>query len=553
MAATIHVRRCALLRSSPSVIHSGRPLSSPKPFHSSRLLASVGAPLPSAQPPFQSNRFFSASSAGEHSQLWGTGQSTTARSEHDGCTSSGLSDAAQDVLSSVADDGPILPVNVLISLLDRCHDLSGLPWWVVIASSTMAMRIALLPVLVIQLRKLKRIAELTPKLPPPLPPPFSGRSYLDHIILFQRERRASGCPSLLWMLSSFSVQVPCFLLWVATIRKMSLDNHTGFDSGGILWFQNLTENPRSVLGSMFPLLIGVLHYTNVQISFSRLLARENPYLIDLLAKAYKKYLDLITFPIICIGFCIPQGSLVYWVTNATQISLRHPTIQMKLGLPKEDILPERDPYSDQMVTSEITFLGSETTQKETSEQDLSPRELLALSLKLTSEGNRDRAISLLKMALKNDPDYITAMIILGQTLLQREEPEEAALYLEGAISKLFRVSYLTEAEYLYLLMVASQWAGVAYIQQSKYAQGIIHLERIALLKEPKEPKSKADYYEGLVLLASALFKEGRRAEAAKYLRRAAAYDSRYDQLLEQCEKETQNFVRDLVNSRRGDY
>ncbi|PKI33482.1 hypothetical protein CRG98_046131 [Punica granatum] len=289
---------------------------------------------------------------------------------------------------------------------------------------------------------------------------------------------------------------------------------------------------------MFPLLIGVLHYTNVQISFSRLLARENPYLIDLLAKAYKKYLDLITFPIICIGFCIPQGSLVYWVTNATvsvvqQISLRHPTIQMKLGLPKEDILPERDPYSDQMVTSEITFLGSETTQKETSEQDLSPRELLALSLKLTSEGNRDRAISLLKMALKNDPDYITAMIILGQTLLQREEPEEAALYLEGAISKLFRVSYLTEAEYLYLLMVASQWAGVAYIQQSKYAQGIIHLERIALLKEPKEPKSKADYYEGLVLLASALFKEGRRAEAAKYLRRAAAYDSRYDQLLEQ--------------------
>ncbi|XP_031400007.1 ALBINO3-like protein 2, chloroplastic isoform X5 [Punica granatum] len=480
MAATIHVRRCALLRSSPSVIHSGRPLSSPKPFHSSRLLASVGAPLPSAQPPFQSNRFFSASSAGEHSQLWGTGQSTTARSEHDGCTSSGLSDAAQDVLSSVADDGPILPVNVLISLLDRCHDLSGLPWWVVIASSTMAMRIALLPVLVIQLRKLKRIAELTPKLPPPLPPPFSGRSYLDHIILFQRERRASGCPSLLWMLSSFSVQ------------------------------------------------------------------------------AYKKYLDLITFPIICIGFCIPQGSLVYWVTNATvsvvqQISLRHPTIQMKLGLPKEDILPERDPYSDQMVTSEITFLGSETTQKETSEQDLSPRELLALSLKLTSEGNRDRAISLLKMALKNDPDYITAMIILGQTLLQREEPEEAALYLEGAISKLFRVSYLTEAEYLYLLMVASQWAGVAYIQQSKYAQGIIHLERIALLKEPKEPKSKADYYEGLVLLASALFKEGRRAEAAKYLRRAAAYDSRYDQLLEQCEKETQNFVRDLVNSRRGDY
>lgn len=52
---------------------------------------------------------------------------------------------------------------------------------------------------------------------------------------------------------------------------------------------------------------------------------------------------------------------------------------------------------------------------------------------------------------------------------------------------------------------------------------------------------------------SALFKEGRRAEAAKYLRLAAAYNSGYDELLEQCEKENQNFIGDLVNSRRGEY
>ncbi|PKI42407.1 hypothetical protein CRG98_037199 [Punica granatum] len=97
VAAAIHIRRSAHLRSSPFTIHSGRPLSSPTPSHSSRLLASLGPPLPSAQAPFQSNHFFSASSAGEHSQLWGTGQSTTARSEHDGCTSSGLNDAAEDV------------------------------------------------------------------------------------------------------------------------------------------------------------------------------------------------------------------------------------------------------------------------------------------------------------------------------------------------------------------------------------------------------------------------------------------------------------------------
>lgn len=38
-----------------------------------------------------------------------------------------------------------------------------------------------------------------------------------------------------------------------------------FFQGGILWFQNLTEIPHGALGCIFPLLIGVLHYTNIQV------------------------------------------------------------------------------------------------------------------------------------------------------------------------------------------------------------------------------------------------------------------------------------------------
>lgn len=59
--------------------------------------------------------------------------------------------------------------------------------------------------------------------------------------------------------------------------------------------------------------------------------------------------------------------------------------------------------------------------------------------------------------------------------------------------------------------------------------------------------------EVLCFSCSALFKQGRRGEAAKHLRRAAAYDPRYSELLEQCEKENHNFIGDLANSRRGDY
>lgn len=62
-----------------------------------------------------------------------------------------------------------------------------------------------------------------------------------------------------------------------------------------------------------------------------------------------------------------------------QIALKHPILRMKLGLPKEEIMPERDPNSNERVNSKITSLGSDIKQSGISEQDLSPRELLAVS------------------------------------------------------------------------------------------------------------------------------------------------------------------------------
>ncbi|MCD7473042.1 Cytochrome c oxidase assembly protein cox18, mitochondrial [Datura stramonium] len=159
----------------------------------------------------------------------------------------------------------ILPVRALISLLDGCHDLTGFPWWIIIASSTVAMRLTLFPFVILQLHKLKRIGELFPKLPPPLPPPMSGRSLRGQLKIFFKEKRAAGCPSFFWYFASLTVQVPCFLLWITTIRRMSLDHHEGFECGGTLWFQNLTEFPSGVLGPVFPLLIAGLHYVNVQV------------------------------------------------------------------------------------------------------------------------------------------------------------------------------------------------------------------------------------------------------------------------------------------------
>lgn len=110
-----------------------------------------------------------------------------------------------------------------------------------------------------------------------------------------------------------------------------------------------------------------------------------------------------------------------------------------------------------------------------------------------------------------------------------------------------------EIEDVDLLILSSQWAGVACIRQGKMGEGLEHLERIATLKEPEDPKSKAHYYDGLILLSSALINVGRKNDAISYLQKATAYDESYRKFLQQCENEEDDITSDLITSRRGDY
>ncbi|XP_057515426.1 ALBINO3-like protein 3, mitochondrial isoform X3 [Amaranthus tricolor] len=403
-----------------------------------------------------------------------------------------VSDAAGTLLDDLH-----LPIRCVVSLLDGYHDLTGLPWWIVIASSTVAMRITLSPWILLQLHKLRQIGEVFPKLPPPFPPPFSGRSFVNQFSLFWRKRRELGCPSFLWFVASITVQLPCFLLWMTSIRKMSLDQHPGFDTGGILWFQNLTEVSNGPFGLILPVLIAGLHFCNIQVSFRSVSAVQGEETFHLLAKLYKKYLELLTLPILIVGFYIPQGSLVYWVTNS----------------------------SLSLVQQSVAHL---------------------------SAGRVDRALPLLRVALSKDPEYYIALTVLGQAMLQLKDYDEAVEYLECALSKI-SLRDPTDAEALDYFIQASMSAGAAYYHQGKLAESFAHFERIRDIEVPEEPTAKARYYEGLMVFSSFLINEGRKDEATHYLRMAAAYDPQYAVYLEHLDKVRDNFVSDLASSRRADY
>uniref|UniRef100_A0A1J3FPR7 ALBINO3-like protein 3, mitochondrial n=1 Tax=Noccaea caerulescens TaxID=107243 RepID=A0A1J3FPR7_NOCCA len=446
-------------------------------------------------------------------------------------------DLGEEMIGAGAANHDLITRHV-ISLLDSYHDLTGLPWWVVIVSSTVAFRTALLPLLILQRKQTKTISQFLPQLPPFWPQKGSGRSVVEHFMLFRRERKALGCPSFLWIPAYFSIQISCFFMWITSIRRMSLDHHPGFDTGGALWFQNLTETSNGLYGPLFPFLIAGLHYTNTLIAFSASSVHKVDKFAEL-AKTYKTFLNLLTFALYFLAFQMPQGSLLYWSTNlsfsiAQQSILKHPIVSAKLGLQGNDTVQKEaaNPILTNMNEAKLT--DPSVKGRLISGHKLTPMELVGLSAKYLSGGHKEKSIPLLRLALEKDPEYLQAMVILGQALYQKEEFAEAAKYLEQAASKLIDACP-TEVEEIDLLIVASQWAGVSNIRQGKTSEGITHLERVANMKEPEDPKSKAHYLDALVLYSSAIFNEGRREEAAKHLRKVVAYDPSFQELLQQCE------------------
>ncbi|XP_042415610.1 ALBINO3-like protein 2, chloroplastic [Zingiber officinale] len=421
------------------------------------------------------------------------------------------------------------PVLAVISALDGYHEFSGLPWWAIISTSTLALRLSLFPVLICQLRKAEVISSFMPKLPPPFPPPLSGRGFGEQYLLFQKKRKELGCPSYLWNFLFLTVQVPCFLLWMTSIRRMCLDGHPGFDTGGALWFLNLTDIPSGILGSVFPILISGLHYVNVQISFQNINAANLKGILGFLTKYYKLYLNILAAPLLLIAFHVPQGSLVYWATNSSltllqQLSLRNPYIRKKFGL--QDI---RRPVKKHISSENVLPDENIHLEIQVPMDSLPPQKLLDLALEEMASGHNDKAISMLETAIEKDPELVRALIAMGQILCSQSSFLAAAKHFEDAIRKI-------DKQEDSLLVLAIFGAGVSHLWQGNKSVGIKYLRKIAELKEPEDPMDKACYHKGLVILGSTLMGEGEKSEAVKYLRIAATYDPAVSAYIKECEE-----------------
>eukprot|EP00850_Spirogloea_muscicola_P003216 SM000013S26385 [mRNA] locus=s13:96603:100599:+ [translate_table: standard] len=244
------------------------------------------------------------------------------------------------------------PVDAAAAALDAVHALTGAPWWVVLAASTVAIRAALVPLVLKSATVGACFGRLGPQLPPPLPTLGSGVGVREQLRLFERRRKELGAPSALWLV--VPPLAPTLLLWAALVRHMALQCRDGFATGGALWFVDLTAQPQGALGFILPTFIAVSYFTNVQVSFQGAELKQGP--LANLSLLFKWFLEFLTLPAFLAAVSLPQAVHMGWLANNLftfcQIKvMRLATIRQALGHEKADKHHMNEPKADKLIVA----------------------------------------------------------------------------------------------------------------------------------------------------------------------------------------------------------
>ncbi|EWM27696.1 mitochondrial inner membrane protein oxa1l [Nannochloropsis gaditana] len=234
-----------------------------------------------------------------------------------------------------------IPVRSMQTLLEVTHEATGLPWWASIVLSTLAFRLALLPVVRYQAHALARLARAAP-LVLALNRALSKR--LDGVRAGDWAGTTAVCQdyaagvraalklhqvSLLAAIASPIVQLPVFVTFALANRRMIDQQVPGLEEGGVAWFEDLTEaDPLLIL----PVLCLGSTYLNLELGFARL--HESQIILRFLKDNLQLFL-ILGAPV---SSTLPAGVFIYWFTSsvyghAQHFALRNPDVRLLLGFP----------------------------------------------------------------------------------------------------------------------------------------------------------------------------------------------------------------------------
>lgn len=275
-----------------------------------------------------------------------------------------LADAAPvaaEILQAVAAEprltelglGAHTPVGLIQNLLEFFHMDLGLPWWGAIVVGTVLARMAVFPVIVKGQREAAKLNNVMPEMTKlttrMTEAKQSGnkfefaKAYTD-LNLFQKKHDVNPLRGFLIPM----VQAPIFMSFFIALRKMSYLPVPSMQTGGALWFPDLTAAdpffilPLAVTGTMFFIL-----------ELGAESGIDNPNL-----RAMKTVFRIMPFVILPLTINFPTAVFAYWLTSNCfslgQVALlKHPLIREKLRIPERikhpaSALPQNDGFIESM-------------------------------------------------------------------------------------------------------------------------------------------------------------------------------------------------------------
>ncbi|KAM7377228.1 hypothetical protein PAMA_013827 [Pampus argenteus] len=245
------------------------------------------------------------------------------------------------------------PVGLIQTLLELMHVDLGLPWWGAIVVGTVIARLAVFPVIVKGQREAAKMNNVMPEMTK-LTTKMNeakqsgnkfefAKAYTD-LTLFQKKHDVNPFRGFLIPL----VQAPIFISFFIALRKMAYLPVPSLQSGGMLWFTDLTAAdpfyilPVAVTGTMF-LILELGAESGI----------DNPNM-----KAMKNVFRIIPFIVLPLTINFPTAVFTYWMTSNCftlgQVALlRHPLIREKLRIPEKikhpkSAMPEQDGFIESM-------------------------------------------------------------------------------------------------------------------------------------------------------------------------------------------------------------
>lgn len=230
--------------------------------------------------------------------------------------------------------GGFTPVGLIQNLLEFVHLELGLPWWGAIVAGTVVARLLVFPVIVKGQREAAKLNNVLPEMTKLTnrmnEAKQSGnkfefaKAYTD-LNLFQKKNDVNPLRGFLVPLA----QAPIFISFFVALRKMSYLPVPSLQTGGALWFPDLTVAdpyyilPLAVTGTMFFIL-----------ELGAESGIDNPNL-----RAMKTVFRIMPLVILPLTINFPTAVFTYWLTSNCfslgQVALlRHPEVRKRLRIPE---------------------------------------------------------------------------------------------------------------------------------------------------------------------------------------------------------------------------